>query len=258
MYSYTKELDIATRAAHQAGKIQLDGLSRTSANVSHKEDSSPVSDIDRTCEACIRHQLGCAFPDDGILGEEYGEHKGTSTRRWILDPLDGTRPYLRGIPTYSVLIALEEEGMPVVGVMHFPAFKETYYARHRHGAYCNERAISVSSCNALHDAMGSILGLREYDHTTQGESLMTLIHALDYCYGFMDAYSYACLACGKLDVIVNMLDKPWDCAAACCIIREAGGTCTDIRGVRTHESGTVVATNTILHSATLDFFSPLS
>lgn len=253
-----KELAVAVRAAQEAGKIQIDGLKSSAAklNIEKKSDRSPVTAVDKACEARIRELLLGEFPGDGFLGEETGESAGcgAAARRWLVDPLDGTRPYIRGIPTHSVLIALEENGVPTVGVIHLPAMGITCYASNGGGAFLNGEPIRVSSTNELSEALGSVLGLTEHAGSPLGDSLMALTRAWDYTYGFMDAYSYVLLASGRLDACVNLLDKPWDCAAAACIATEAGGRFSSISGEGTVHGGTFVLTNGILHQATIDFF----
>jgi len=253
--SGSKELTAAIKAAKKAGKIQLDGLKKlASINIEKKSDRSPVTAVDKACESRIREMLLSEFPNDGFLGEETGENAGTTARRWIVDPLDGTRPFIRGIPTHSVLIALEEDGIPVAGVIHLPAMGLTCYASLGGGAYIDGEPIRVSSTNSLSDAMGSVLGITEHAGTPLGDSLIALTRAWDYTYGFMDAYSYVLLAGGRLDACVNLLDKPWDCAAAACIITEAGGKFSSVSGEKTVHGGSIVLTNGILHEEVLGFF----
>jgi histidinol phosphatase-like enzyme (inositol monophosphatase family) len=250
-----RELTVAIKAAQAAGKIQLDGLKEpASLDIEKKSDRSPVTAVDKACEARIREILLGEFPNDGFLGEETGENAGTTARRWIADPLDGTRPFIRGIPTHSALIALEEDGVPTVGVIHLPAMGLTCYAASGYGAFIDGERIRVSSTSNLSEAMGSVLGITEYAGAPLGESLIALTRAWDYTYGFMDAYSYVLLADGKLDACVNLLDKPWECAAAACIVTEAGGRYSSVRGEKTVHGGSIVLTNGILHEATLGFF----
>jgi len=251
-----KELTTAIEAAKEAGKIQLDGQKKSaSLNVEKKSDRSPVTAVDKACETRIREILQNEFPNDGFLGEETGENHGTTTRRWIVDPLDGTRPFIRNIPTHSVLIALEENGVPTVGVIHLPAMGLTCYASNGDGAFIDGKPIRVSSTGSLPDAMGSVLGITEYAGAPLGDGLIALTRAWDYTYGFMDAYSYVLLAGGHLDACVNLLDKPWDCAAAACIVTEAGGKFSSVNGEKTVHGGSIVLTNGILHDTVLGFFA---
>jgi histidinol-phosphatase len=248
---YTQELNLAVDLACRAGAIQMGGSAKGLA-VERKADDSPVTAVDRACEALILEGLREAFPEDGFLGEETGAQAGTSGRTWIVDPLDGTRPFIRGIPTYSCLIALEADGEPVVGVIHLPAMNEIYRAAVGSGAFLNEQPIRVSDTRSLSDAMGSALGHVERMDEPIGKQLLSAMHEWDYTYGFMDNYSYGCVAAGRLDLAISLLDKPWDCAAAACIVREADGTYSDIEGNRTVHNGSIILSNGFLHDAILE------
>jgi histidinol-phosphatase len=238
---FRPEAAAACEIALAAGLIQLDSLDRL-VGIEYKGDRSPVSEIDRRCEETIIAALRRKFPDDGFLGEETGAEEGRSGRRWIIDPLDGTRPYLRGVPTFSVLIALEAQGQPVAGVIHLPALGRTYSAARGGGAFLDGAAIRVSGIDRPAIAMGSALGYRELHDTPRGRKLFELIRRWDYAYGFMDAFTYGLVASGRLDCSVNLLDKPWDCAAAAIIVAEAGGTYSDVTGVKTiHGEGFVMS-----------------
>jgi len=247
---YERELQKAIALATQAGKRQLTAqVQRRVFEI--KADGSPVTTVDRECETLIREGLRSAFPEDGILGEEGGMQEGPSGRTWIVDPLDGTRPFIRGIPTYSCLIALEAVGEPVVGVIHLPALKETCWASSGGGAFQNDRPLRVSNTRTLSEAMGSGLGQVERLDTPIGKQLLATMHACDYAYGFMDNYTYACVAAGRLDFCINLLDKVWDCAAAACIVSEAGGAYSDINGNKTIHGGSIIVSNGFLHEAIL-------
>jgi len=248
-----KELEVALNAAEEAGKIQLE-LRGSSFDIERKGDDSPVTQVDKRCEEIVKRIITDAFPDDSFLGEETGESGSSKARRWIVDPIDGTRPYIRGIPTHSVLIGLEENGEPAIGVIYLPALDIMCHAAKGSGAFINGKKVNVSSTDKLSNAMGSALGLVEYADEPLGCNMLSLMRAWDYTYGFMDAYSYVLLASGKLDVCVNLLDKAWDCAAAACIITEAGGQFSDITGNKTVHNGSIVFTNGILHDETLKFF----
>lgn len=250
---YEPELKTALASAVKAGATQLE-FQNNLKSIVLKDDRSPVTEVDRQCEKMIRDELLEAYPQDGFLGEETGDHTGTSSRRWIIDPLDGTRPFIRGIPTFSVLIALEEDGIPVLGVIHLPALSLTCWASRNRGAFLNGKRIHVSTVDNLEKTMGSALGFVEKSDTREGKQLFSLMGKCDYNYGFMDAFSYVCVAAGKLDFCVNLLDKAWDCAAAACIVTEAGGMFSDIKGVQSVHNGSFVLSNGILHNRILEFF----
>jgi histidinol-phosphatase len=250
---YSQELSEALKAAEKAG-LFLHRSEQLLPAVELKADLSPVSEIDRTSESMIRDHLLSCFKNDGFLGEESGELAGTSGRRWIVDPLDGTRPYLRNIPTYSVLIALEENNVPVVGVIHLPAMNLTCRAAAGGGAWLNDNPIHVSSQRSLKAAFGSALGFVEKADTESGRQLFRLMQSWDYTYGFMDAYTYVCVASGRIDIAVNLLDKPWDCASAACIVTEAGGAFSDIHGAPSVHNGSIILSNGMLQRDTVACF----
>jgi histidinol-phosphatase len=251
--TYTRELKIALEAARAAGEIQMHRrLDRL--NISIKDDASPVTEVDRLCEQVIRDILRRHFPADGFLGEETGEEKGSSGRKWIVDPLDGTRPYIRGIPTHSALIALEDGHDMAVGCMNLPALSEMYWASQGGGAFLNGNRLHVSTVSSLHDIMGCAIGFVGEQETSDAAKLLHLMRTWDYTYGFMDAYTYGSIAAGRIDACVNLLDKPWDCAAAVCIVREAGGRFSDIHGNGSVYHGSCILTNGLVHDAILKYF----
>jgi histidinol phosphatase-like enzyme (inositol monophosphatase family) len=247
---YRRELEIALGAARDAGNVQLSSRQQIGA-ATIKADDSPVTAVDLRCEALIREQLLNEFPADGFLGEESGAIAGSSGRRWIVDPLDGTRPYLRDIPTYSVLIALEDEGQPVVGVICLPAMQQTYWAARGQGAFLNGQPLRVSTTDRLEAAMASGFGFVQEAGSPRGQALLKLMGRWNYAYGFMDAFTYGCVAAGRLDACVNLLDKPWDCAAGACIVTEAGGRYSDLQGRPSVHNGGIIISNGILHDELL-------
>ncbi len=250
---YSQELQTARDCAQKAGVIQLKSQAHLTA-IEKKPDSSPVTEVDMQCENLIRDHLLTAFPDDGFIGEETEAITGTSGRTWIVDPLDGTRPYIRGIHTFSILISLSVDDQFVVGLAHFPAIQETYWASKGQGAYCNDKQIQVSPTTNISAAMGSCLGIIEKADSNEGKKLFSLMRQWDYTYGFMDAYSYMSVAAGKLDVCISLIDKPWDRAAAACIVTEAGGRFSDMAGEKTVQSSSFVLSNGHLHDLIIQHF----
>jgi histidinol phosphatase-like enzyme (inositol monophosphatase family) len=251
--NFSTELSTALKAADAAADIQINGREKL-LDIERKSDHSPVTQIDKQCEEQIRTIILEQFPQDGFLGEESGQYNSKSNRQWIVDPLDGTRPFIRGIPTFSALIALEQDGVPVVGVIRLPALNITCWATLNGGAFKNNSPIHVSSSDRLSDSIGSALGFVEQSHTDSGRNLLSLMKSWDYNYGFMDAYSYVCVAEGILDCTVNLLDKAWDCAAAACIVREAGGSFCSISGKRSVHEGSIIFSNGLLEKQILSYF----
>jgi len=251
--NYNRELATALKTAKEAGALLLKYAKRLPP-VKLKKDQSPVTAADRASERLIRRRILSQFPRDGFLGEETCGVPGKNSRQWIVDPLDGTRPFLRGIPTWSVLIALEEAGEPVVGVIHLPALNLSCWASHGNGAFLNGKRIRVSNVSSPEKAIGTALGFVEKAARPEGKRLLALMRSWDYAYGFMDAYSYVCVAGGRLDIAVNLLDKPWDCASAACIVREAGGAYSAITGNQTVHGGSIVLSNGVVHESVLRYF----
>jgi len=249
--AYEKELALARAVCAEAGAIQL-AAARGRQAVTLKTDRSPVTEVDRRCEALIRERLSAAFPDDGLLGEEDGAVEGASGRRWIIDPLDGTRPFVRGIPTYSVLLALEDRGEMAVGVIRMPALDTECWGSAGGGAFVNGERVHVSTTATMERALATGFGYVQRPNA-QGRRLLALVRTWDFAYGFMDAYTYVAVISGKLDLCVNLLDKPWDCAAAAAIVREAGGRFSDITGAASVHNGSFVISNGLLHDPALAF-----
>jgi len=247
--AFEKELEIAIAATLAAGKIQKVHFQKEGLVIELKADQSPVTQVDKESESVILSHLKSAFPEDAILSEESEAQAGTSGRRWIIDPLDGTRPFIRRLPYFSVLIALEENRERVLGVMYFPALDETYYAVKGGGAFFNDRKISVSKNGTLEKSQGAFLGFQEKDDFPGVRGIKQLAPKVDYLFGFNDAWSYACLASGKMDFVISLLDSPWDCAPISIIIKEAGGQFSDIDGNNKIDSGNAVATNGLIHES---------
>jgi histidinol-phosphatase len=250
---YQQELETALYAAKLAGEIQME-YKKKLLDIKIKGDNSPVTQVDALCEKTIRDTIEKKFPHDGFMGEETGENKGQSGRIWIVDPLDGTRPYIKGIPTHSVLIALLDGENMTVGCMNLPAMGEIYYASKGSGAFMNGSAIHVSQTSSKNDIFGSGFGHVEKAGSSDSEMLLKVMNSWNYSYGFMDAYTYGCIASGRIDASVNLLDRPWDCAAAVCIVEEAGGRFSDISGSHTVFSGSCVLSNGLVHDAVLEYF----
>jgi len=247
--NYAQELKIAIDAAMHVGRFQLDNQHRVCKTI--KKDNSPVTDIDVASEEIIKERILSSFPHDGFFGEETKEVQGKNGRQWIVDPLDGTRPYIRQIPTFSTLIALEEDGDIVVAVANFPALKETYYSAKGSGAYCNNRRIVVSNEVELCNGMGACAGLIE-ETSSLSNKLIRLMRSADYAYGFMDAYSYMSVACGRLDFCISTIDEAWDRAAATLIVTEAGGDFGDFLGHSRYDGKTFYVSNGSLKSQLLN------
>jgi len=233
-------LETAIDAAHQAGRVTLRHF-RTGLVPDQKSDGTPVTIADREAERTIRLILGRRYRAHGILGEEEGETRPGAPFRWILDPLDGTRAFVRGSPIYGVMIGLEREGEPVLGVVHAPALDETVAAARGLGCTWNGTRCRVSSVDRLHD--GLLLTTDMKTPGARGAAIARAVAAAGMARTWGDCYGYVMVATGRAEAMIDPVMKVWDCAALLPILEEAGGTLTDWRGRRTIHGGNAVATN---------------
>ena len=249
-----RALDAAVDAARAAGRIALKYF-RGGFEVARKPDDTPVTPADREAEQAIVEILGRAFPDCGVLGEEFGG-RGTKEVRWIIDPIDGTKNFVRGIGIWATLIALEERGEVTVGVIHNPVTAELYTARRGAGAFLNGERIRVSDVAELGRAFFLHAGLGIVRKGGHWDGFARLIDATDRQRGFGDYMGYGLVAEGKAEIYAELDLKPWDLAAPKILVEEAGGRFTDFAGRPTIYTGTALATNGRLHDAALALLSP--
>ena len=249
-----RALDAAVDAARAAGRIALKYF-RGGFEVAKKPDDTPVTPADREAEQAIVEILGRAFPDCGVLGEEFGG-RGTKEVRWIIDPIDGTKNFVRGIGIWATLIALEERGEVTVGVIHNPVTAELYTARRGAGAFLNGERIRVSDVAELGRAFFLHAGLGIVRKGGHWDGFARLIDATDRQRGFGDYMGYGLVAEGKAEIYAELDLKPWDLAAPKILVEEAGGRFTDLAGRPTIYTGTALATNGRLHDAALALLSP--
>jgi len=243
-------LDFAVAAARAAGRLTLDHFtSGTTAEL--KADQTPVTVADRAAERLLRERIAAAYPDHGIVGEEYGETAGRAPARWILDPIDGTVSFVSGVPLYAVLVALEWEGRVVVGVIHLPALDETVCAAVGLGCRWNGRPARTSDVRALEQARVLVTDPKLVYRHGRGPAYERLRDACRAVRGWSDAYGYALLATGRAEVVLDPVMALWDTAALVPVVTEAGGTLTDWAGHATHTAPDVVATNGPLFDAVI-------
>jgi len=242
MAAWERELEVAVRAVEAAGRLTLDYF-RTDFEVEHKADASPVTIADRRAEELLRATLRDAFPDDAILGEEFGELAGSSGRRWIIDPIDGTQSFIRGVPLYGVLLGLEDRGRCVVGAAGFPALGEIYSAAKGAGAWCNDARIAVSDVATLAEATLLTSDAKPQHYEDFHAGYERLLRATARQRGWGDCYGYALVARGAADVMVDPKLNPWDIAAIVPILEEAGGVFFDWRGDSRIDGGSGIGTN---------------
>lgn len=251
---FRNDLDLALRLADVADAQSLPRFDAADLAVSLKADHSHVTDADLATERAIRQVLQAERPDDGILGEEFGT-SGDADRQWIIDPIDGTANFLRGVPLWGTMICLAVAGEARVGVVSMPALGRRWWAAPGLGAWTSTgaapRAIRVSAVARLDEASVSFQSIRQWDETGHLDTLIALSRRVwrDRAYG--DVFAYMMLAEGRLDMVAEFGVKEYDIAAAFAIISEAGGTATAFDGTRTLAARSALATNGLLHSAFL-------
>ncbi|CAN5726817.1 inositol monophosphatase family protein [soil metagenome] len=238
-------LDFAVEIAWRSGRAALAHY-QTGIAAETKPDASPVTAADRAAERCARDLIARRFPDDDILGEEEGETGSGAALRWILDPIDGTRTFVRGVPLFGVLVALESEGRAILGVMDFPALGESVYAASGLGCWWNGRRAAVSSVSRLEDALVVTTDTRALERSTRAGGWASLSARAGMCRTWGDCYGYALVATGRAEAMLDPELSVWDAAALGPIIEEAGGVFTDWEGRAGHLVGSAIATNAAL------------
>jgi histidinol-phosphatase len=248
-----RALAAAVEAARAAGEVAL-GYYRKGFDVTLKADATPVTQADQGAERVIREVLGAAFPHCGFLGEELGA-VGDQRRRWIIDPIDGTRNFVRRVPIWATLIALEEDGTVTAGVIHNPVTGDLLTARRGGGARCNGEPIRVSAIETLREATLLHAQLKFLREAGYWDGFVRLVDATDRQRGFGDYLGYALVAEGKAELYLEADLKVWDLAPCRILVEEAGGRFTDFTGAPTIYGGTAFATNGRLHDAALALFA---
>ena len=262
--AWERELDVARRAVERAGKLTLEHFGAASLAIDYKADASPVTVADRGAEELIRRELAAAFPDDGVAGEEFPETTGRSGRRWIVDPIDGTASFIRGVPLYGVLVGLElapaatgPDGAArtsdacVVGVAAFPALRETYWAARGTGAFRDGVPIRVAATSRLADATIVTSDVKPQCFGDKHDGFLRLLGRVARQRGWGDCYGYALVASGRADAMLDPQLNPWDIAALVPILAEAGATFCDWSGRATIYGGSGIATTPALRDEIL-------
>ena len=247
-----KHVEVAIAAAMAAGEVARRYF-RSALTVEIKRDRSPVTQADRECEQRIVEVLRGAFPDYGIVGEEFGERPGAGAR-WIIDPIDGTKNFIRGIPYFATLIGLEEDGEVTAGVVYAPAVDDLLYAQKGAGAFDRAGRLQVSAIDRLRDAMVVFGGIDIFRQAGHWSGFERLVRASGRQRGFGDYFVHTFVARGQAEAMVELDLKPWDLAAVKIIVEEAGGRFTDLSGTSTIYGGSAVASNGRLHDEILDLF----
>jgi histidinol phosphatase-like enzyme (inositol monophosphatase family) len=241
-------LEEAVELARAAGELTLGYFRSTGLAVDWKADGTPVTQADRKAERLIREELEARHPGDGILGEEEDEKPSETGRRWIVDPIDGTKAFTHGVGLYSNLLALEDEQGIALGVINVPALGETVYAARGLGCYHNGAPARVSDREELMDSYLMAYSFSDWDDA----SLIEVRRAGLQLRTWGDGYGYALVATGRVEAMVDMTAELYDLAPLPVIIEEAGGVFTDLSGGRRPDGGSGIAANASIHEALLE------
>jgi histidinol-phosphatase len=260
---YSDDLSLAHVLADTADKISMDRFRALDLRVESKPDLTPVSDADQAVERALRSTLGRTRPRDSVLGEEFGASEaaaGPGHRQWVIDPIDGTKNYIRGVPIWATLIALMEGDQPVVGLVSAPALGRRWWAAVGHGAFAGRHTaaatpIRVSGVRRISDASFCYSSLHGWEETNRLDPVLDLIRQSWRSRAYGDFYGYMLVAEGAVDIMVEPELSLWDLAALIPIVTEAGGGFTDLTGRPGPAGGSAVATNGKLHEEVLSRLS---
>lgn len=239
-------VDEVLAAGEEALRLQRAGVG---ADYEVKPDLSPVTEADKAVEARLRTFARARFADMGFVGEEEGETEPEAALRFVVDPVDGTRAFIRGLSTWSVLVGVEDEAGPAVGIALMPAAGDLFVGVRGDGAEGNGRPLRVSGVESLEGALVCHGGLSQFTEAGQGDALTKLATQTYTQRGFADFENYKQLLFGHADAVVDPGVKPWDICAAAVLVGEAGGRLTSIEGETTIRGGSALATNGRLHDA---------
>jgi histidinol-phosphatase len=242
-------LDVAIDGAYLAGKRTLSYFN-TGVVPDLKSDNTPVTIADREAEAILRRRIRQSFPDHAILGEEEGETAGSAPYRWIVDPIDGTKSFITGVPLYGVLVGVEVHGVPSVGVIYLPALDDMVAAANGLGCTWNGRPCQVSTVSELSQAVVVTSSIVSCQNRSDAFDTLAAKTRVQRTWG--DAFGYALVATGRAEIMMDPVINPWDCSPMVTILREAGGGFTDWRGNPSYLNGDGVATNAALHEEVLE------
>ncbi|QFU93694.1 histidinol-phosphatase [Amycolatopsis sp. YIM 10] len=255
MPRFTEDLALAARLADAADAITTARFGALDLRVDRKPDRTPVTDADTAVEDAIRALLAVARPDDAVAGEERGGETGPTGRTWVLDPIDGTKNFLRGLPVWATLIALVEDGEPVVGLVSAPLLGRRWQAATGSGAWvrdaAGQRRISVSKVSSLEDAYLSTTHLGSWVEYHSREAYLALTDACWENRAFGDFWQHCLVAEGAIDLAAEAVVNPWDVAAAQVLVTEAGGRFSDLSGRPRYDQGSALSSNGLLHDAAL-------
>jgi histidinol-phosphatase len=257
---YNEDMRLAHVLADQADSISLDRFRAQDLVVETKPDLTPVTDADRAVEEQLRSSLARARTRDAVLGEEFGS-TGRGDRRWVIDPIDGTKNFVRGVPVWATLIALLDGDVPVVGLVSAPALNRRWWAAAGVGAWTGRRLENATRCRVsqvgrLADASVSYSSLSGWEERGLLDGFLDLSRSVWRTRAYGDFWSYMMVAEGTVDVACEPEVSLWDLAALDVIVREAGGMFSDLTGAPGPAGGSAVASNSLLHADVLTALAP--
>lgn len=251
-----EDLTLALALAGRADTITLARFGALDLRVDTKPDLTPVTDADQAVETALREVLAVERPDDQILGEEFGGTASFTGRQWIIDPIDGTKNFVRGVPVWATLIALLEDGVPILGVVSAPALHRRWWASNGHGAFGSvgdapARRLSVSSVTDVGSSSLTFAGLTVWALRGLRQNFVDLTESVWRARSYGDFWAYCLVAEGAVDAAIEPAVSVWDLAAVDIVVREAGGVFTDLSGKSGPHGGSAVAANPALHAQVL-------
>lgn len=259
-----RRLELAVRIAREAGELTLDHFRSRSLRVERKDDDTPVTAADREAETLLRRRIGDAFPGDAVVGEEHADRAGSSGYRWILDPIDGTKSFVHGVPLYGTLVAVQEPGGQVeAGVVRLPALSETLYAARGRGAWhvlgdARPVRARVSDRDRLEDGLFLTTEVPTWRRRGAGDAYRRLEERTRLARTWGDCYGYVLVATGRAEIMVDPFLSLWDAAALLPVMEEAGGRFTDWTGEARPDGGDGVGTNGRLDGEVLSVLGPFA
>ncbi|MDA0834334.1 MAG: histidinol-phosphatase [Planctomycetota bacterium] len=258
-----QRLEFALRITAEAEVFILQHYQSTLLSVDWKADRSPVTVADRGAEELLRERITREFPQDGVLGEEFGETASKNGCHWILDPIDGTKSFMHGVPLFGTLLALEVDGNSVLGINRFPALGEIVYAADGLGAWWQmrdgtTRPAKVNTVGNLSDALVCMTTFTRWDKLGCQPAFDALTSYTRLSRGWGDCYGYALVATGRAEIMVDPILNPWDAAPMIPILKEAGGFYVDWNGNSSIYSGQGVAVNSLLKEQVLEVLRPFA
>jgi myo-inositol-1(or 4)-monophosphatase len=250
MTAYREETELALRMVQEAGKVILPYF-QTALQVETKQDNSPVTIADKNAEEALRKLMEKHTPDYGIIGEEFGSRSGQAGREWVIDPIDGTKAFIHGVPLFGTLLALLEDGKPLVGVISLPALGQVMHASLGGGCFLDGKPCRVSMAARIEDSLlldGSSTTMERLGH---GPAWAALRKRARLHRGWGDCYGHFLVACGRAEAMVDPIVSIWDVAPMAVILPEAGGRFTALSGKASITEASGVSTNGLIHDEIL-------